>query len=107
VYCNIHQWFPRNRLQAKALGTLIRNTPGTLTKSFYSCWFYLIAGFGSNQLDKSMLPLIFGHFPGGSSAKQIIHFSQIILSGKLDIYDRTQFYSIQNFKWHKLQLSID
>lgn len=87
VYCNIHQWFPRNRLQAKALGTLIRNTPGTLTKSFYSCWFYLIAGFGSNQLDKSMLPLIFGHFPGGSSAKQIIHFSQIILSDSFRKFD--------------------
>ncbi|XP_031783671.1 lipase 3 [Nasonia vitripennis] len=87
AYCNIHQWFPRNKLQAKALGTLIRNTPGQLTKSFYSCWFYLVAGFGSNQLDKSMLPLIFGHFPGGSSAKQIIHYSQVILTDSFRKFD--------------------
>lgn len=80
-YCNIHQWFPRNKLQARALSTLIRNTPGNLTKSFCTCWIHLVAGFGSNQLDKSMLPLIFGHFPAGSSAKQIMHYAQIILSG--------------------------
>ncbi|XP_023246170.1 lipase 3 isoform X2 [Copidosoma floridanum] len=87
VYCNINQWFPRNKLQAKALSTLVRNTPGTLTKSFYSCWFYLVAGFGSNQLDKSMLPLIFGHFPGGASAKQIIHYSQIIINDSFRKFD--------------------
>uniref|UniRef100_A0ABD2W8F1 AB hydrolase-1 domain-containing protein n=1 Tax=Trichogramma kaykai TaxID=54128 RepID=A0ABD2W8F1_9HYME len=87
MYCNIHEWFPRNKLQAKALRTLIRNTPGTVTKSLYSCWFCLIAGFGSNQLDKSMLPLIFSHFPGGSSAKQIIHYSQTILTDSFRKFD--------------------
>ncbi|XP_043791676.1 lipase 3-like [Apis laboriosa] len=80
-YCNVHQWFPRNRLQAQTLSTIIRNAPGSLTKGFCVCWFSLIAGFGSNQLDKSMLPLILGHFPAGASAKQIIHYSQSILSG--------------------------
>lgn len=78
-YCNIHQWFPRNRFSARALGTFVRNSPDTLTRSFCNCWFHLIAGFGSNQLDKKMLPLIFGHFPAGASAKQIIHYSQLIL----------------------------
>lgn len=80
-YCNVHQWFPRNRLQAQTLSTIIRNAPGSLTKGFCVCWFSLIAGFGSDQLDKSMLPLILGHFPAGASAKQIIHYSQSILSG--------------------------
>lgn len=80
-YCNLHQWFPRNRLQAQALGTIIRNAPVGLTNGFCVCWFSLIAGFGSDQLDKSMLPLILGHFPAGASAKQIIHYSQNILSG--------------------------
>ncbi|XP_043260210.1 lipase 3-like isoform X2 [Colletes gigas] len=86
-YCNLHQWFPRNMLQARALGTLIRNAPGSLTKGFCICWFYLIAGFGSDQLDKSMLPLILGHFPAGASAKQIIHYSQSILSGSFRKFD--------------------
>lgn len=81
-YCNIHQWFPRNKLQARALGTLIRNAPATLTKGVCTSWLYLIAGFGSNQLDKAMLPLIFGHFPAGSSYKQIIHYGQSVQSGE-------------------------
>lgn len=86
-YCNVHQWFPRNRLQARTLSTLIRNAPGSLTKGFCVCWFYMIAGFGSDQLDKSMLPLILGHFPAGASAKQIIHYSQSILSGSFRKFD--------------------
>ncbi|XP_071877191.1 lipase 3 isoform X1 [Bombus fervidus] len=86
-YCNLHQWFPRNRLQAQALGTIIRNAPVGLTNGFCVCWFSLIAGFGSDQLDKSMLPLILGHFPAGASAKQIIHYSQNILSGSFRKFD--------------------
>ncbi|KAK1137188.1 hypothetical protein K0M31_001712 [Melipona bicolor] len=86
-YCNVHQWFPRNRLQARALGTLIRNAPGSLTKGVCVGWFSLIAGFGSDQLDKSMLPLILGHFPAGSSAKQIIHYGQNVLSGSFRKFD--------------------
>ncbi|XP_033217101.1 lipase 3-like [Belonocnema kinseyi] len=87
IYCNIHQWFPRNRLQARALGTFIRNSPDTFSKSCCTFWMYLVAGFGSNQLDKSMLPLIFGHFPAGASVKQIIHYSQLILSGGFRKFD--------------------
>ncbi|XP_054002055.1 lipase 3-like isoform X1 [Hylaeus anthracinus] len=110
-YCNVHQWFPRNKLQAQALGTLIRNAPSSLTKGFCAYWFYLIAGFGSDQLDESMLPLIFGHFPAGVSAKQLVHYSQSILSGSfrkfdygasenLKIYGSTQppKYDLENVK---------
>ena len=81
-YCNINQWFPRNKLQANALGTFMRKAPDTLASTFCVGWLYLVAGFGSDQLDKSMLPAIFGHFPSGASAKQIIHYSQSIQSGK-------------------------
>ncbi|XP_012265131.1 lipase 3 isoform X5 [Athalia rosae] len=87
AYCNIHQWFPRNKLQARALGTLIRNAPGTLTQGVCTSWLYLIAGFGSNQLDSSMLPLIFGHFPAGSSYKQIVHYGQNMKSGYFRKFD--------------------
>lgn len=95
TYCNIHQWFPRNKLQARAIGTLLRNAPNALIKGVCTCWFHLIAGFGSNQLDRSMLPLIFGHFPAGASTRQIIHYSQCILSGYFRMFD---YGVIQNFK---------
>ncbi|XP_043268566.1 lipase 3-like [Venturia canescens] len=94
-YCNINEWFPRNKLQASALGTLMRNAPDTFTKTFCACWFYLVAGFGSDQLDKSMLPIIFGHFPAGASAKQIIHYSQTIQSG---IFRRFDYGTTKNTK---------
>ncbi|XP_012225601.1 lipase 3-like isoform X2 [Linepithema humile] len=85
--CNIHEWFPRNKWQTRIMSTFMRNAPCMVTKGFCSCWFYLIAGFGSDQLDKSMLPLIFGHFPAGSSTKQIIHYSQIIISESFRKFD--------------------
>ncbi|XP_043497848.1 lipase 3-like [Polistes fuscatus] len=86
-YCNIHQWFPHSKLQARAVSTIIRNAPPVLTNSFCNCWFHVIAGFGSNQLDKDMFPLIFGHFPAGVSAKQIIHYSQGIVTGSFRKFD--------------------
>ncbi|XP_015182224.1 PREDICTED: lipase 3-like isoform X2 [Polistes dominula] len=86
-YCNIHHWFPHSKFQARAVSTIIRNAPPALTKSFCNCWFHIIAGFGSNQLDKDMFPLIFGHFPAGVSAKQIIHYSQGIVSGAFRKFD--------------------
>lgn len=94
-YCHIHQWFPRNKLQARAFGTLLRNAPNALIRGVCNCWFHLIAGFGSNQLDRSLLPLIFGHFPAGASAKQMIHYSQSILSG---LFRKFDYGVTENFK---------
>ncbi|KAM0731929.1 Lipase 3 [Formica fusca] len=87
-FFNFLQWFPRNsRWQAHMVSTLVRNAPCAVTKGICNCWFYLIAGFGSDQLDKSMLPLIFGHFPAGAAIKQIVHFGQLIMSGSFRKYD--------------------
>jgi len=80
--CNINQWLPSNKWQSFILRTFLSNAPHPMTKGFCNFCFYLIAGFGSEQLDKSMLPLIFGHSPAGSSVKQFLHFGQLICSGK-------------------------
>ncbi|KYN14969.1 PREDICTED: lipase 3-like [Trachymyrmex cornetzi] len=85
--CNINQWLPRNKWQSFILRIFLSNAPHPMTKGFCNCWFYLIAGFGSEQLDKSMLPLIFGHSPAGSSVKQFLHFSQLITSGSFNKFD--------------------
>ncbi|RLU17504.1 hypothetical protein DMN91_009739 [Ooceraea biroi] len=58
-----------------------------LLEGLCNCWFSLIAGFGSNQLDKSIVPVIFGHFPAGSSTRQIFHFASIIHSGLFRKFD--------------------
>ncbi|KYN02783.1 Lipase 3 [Cyphomyrmex costatus] len=82
--CNIYQWLPRNNWQSCILKTFLSNAPHPMTKGFCNCWFYL---FGTEQLDKSMLPLIFGHSPAGSSVKQFIHFSQLITTGSFRKFD--------------------
>jgi len=81
VICNIHHIFPRNKWQSYILSTFTRKIPHTLEGLCYF-WFYIVVGFGSNQIDKSMLSLILGHFPAGSSTKQLWHFANIIDSGK-------------------------
>lgn len=83
VVCNIHQCFPRNKWwQTRLLSSFVRTAPCAMTKGFCHCWFHLIAGFGSDQLDKFMLPSIFGHFPAGASTKQVFHYAQLIISSK-------------------------
>ncbi|XP_018053449.1 PREDICTED: lipase 3-like [Atta colombica] len=85
--CNINQWLPSNKWQSFILRTFLSNAPHPMTKGFCNFCFYLIAGFGSEQLDKSMLPLIFGHSPAGSSVKQFLHFGQLICSGSFHKFD--------------------
>ncbi|XP_014486359.1 PREDICTED: lipase 3-like isoform X2 [Dinoponera quadriceps] len=88
VVCNINHCFPRNKWwQTRILSSFVRTAPRAMTRGFCYCWFHLIAGFGSNQLDKSMLPAIFGHFPAGASTKQVLHFAQLINSKSFQKYD--------------------
>lgn len=48
---------------------------------------FLIAGFDSPQLNKTLLPVILGHTPAGASTKQLLHYGQEVESGKFRQYD--------------------
>ncbi|XP_034948972.1 uncharacterized protein [Chelonus insularis] len=48
---------------------------------------FLMAGFGSDQMNKTLLPSILGHVPAGSATRQLIHYSQLIKSNKFRQYD--------------------
>ncbi|XP_011296943.1 lipase 3-like isoform X2 [Fopius arisanus] len=48
---------------------------------------FLIAGFGSDQMNRTLLPAILGHTPAGSSSRQLIHYSQLFKSNKFRKYD--------------------
>lgn len=45
---------------------------------------FLVAGFGSDQLNTSMLTSILAHVPAGASVKQIAHYGQVVKSGQSD-----------------------
>lgn len=48
---------------------------------------FLIAGYSSDQLDRSLLPIIMENTPAGASTNQIIHYAQLVNSGKFRMFD--------------------
>ncbi|XP_044003507.1 lipase 3-like [Aphidius gifuensis] len=48
---------------------------------------FLIAGFGSDQTNRTLLPAVLGHVPAGASTRQVIHYAQLIKSKKFRQYD--------------------
>ena len=48
---------------------------------------FLIAGYSSDQLDRSLLPIIMENTPAGASSIQIIHYAQLVNSGKFRMFD--------------------
>jgi len=48
---------------------------------------FLICGYNTEQLNKTMLPVILGHTPAGASTKSLIHYAQGINSHEFRRYD--------------------
>lgn len=48
---------------------------------------FAICGFNKDQMNATMLPIIMGHTPAGSSTNQLLHFAQEINSGKFRQWD--------------------
>ncbi|XP_055683007.1 lipase 3-like [Lutzomyia longipalpis] len=48
---------------------------------------FLIAGYDSEQFNRTILPTIFANTPAGASSKQLIHYAQEVNSGRFCQYD--------------------
>ncbi|XP_033217072.1 lipase 3-like isoform X2 [Belonocnema kinseyi] len=48
---------------------------------------FMITGYDTDQLNKTMVPIIIGHVPAGSSIKQFFHFAQEFKSGRFCQFD--------------------
>lgn len=48
---------------------------------------FLICGYDSAQLNRTMLPVILENVPAGASVKQFVHYAQGINSGRFRQYD--------------------
>ncbi|GAB0091160.1 hypothetical protein DMENIID0001_059700 [Sergentomyia squamirostris] len=48
---------------------------------------FLIAGFDSEQLNRTMLPAILANTPAGASTKQLVHYGQLYNSGHFRQFD--------------------
>ncbi len=48
---------------------------------------FLLTGFDEKQMNMTMLPIILGHEPGGTSTRTVIHFAQEVESDRFCAYD--------------------
>lgn len=48
---------------------------------------FLIMGYNFDQMDPELLPVLMGHMPAGSSARNLVHYAQGVNSGKFRKYD--------------------
>lgn len=74
--------------QGNLLNLYLKNNckPGNL-QFICSDFLFMIFGFGKDQLNTTLLPVVLNHFPAGSSSKQAIHYMQEMNSGKFRQYD--------------------
>ncbi|XP_030555997.1 lipase 1 [Drosophila novamexicana] len=54
-----------------------------------TCMYYVwkIIGKNTAELNKTMLPVMFGHVPAGANSKQFLHYLQLQLSDRFCTYD--------------------
>nr|XP_012236042.1 PREDICTED: lipase 3-like isoform X2 [Linepithema humile] len=77
----------------------------TITQSLCSNLLFLITGFDSEQLNKTLLPITLAHIPAGTATKQMMHYAQLINSGilvgpgKFRQYDYGPFGNLKEYGW--------
>ncbi|XP_017026075.1 lipase 3 [Drosophila kikkawai] len=59
-----------------------------MTQDVCSNILFLVAGYNTEQLNKTMLPVMLSHTPSGASIKQLEHFGQLMKSGHFRKFDR-------------------
>ncbi|KAJ9575526.1 hypothetical protein L9F63_007596 [Diploptera punctata] len=95
----VYEFLPQTELFS-AIGQLACNDEA-ITQEICSNVLFLIGGYNSEQLNRTILPLILGHTPAGASTRQLVHYAQGIVSGNFRQYD---FGSITNlFKYGSLK----
>ena len=48
---------------------------------------FLLTGYDNLQANKTLLPYILGHAPGGTSVNTVLHYAQLVNSGKFRRFD--------------------
>jgi len=58
---------------------------------------FLMAGFDKKELNETRLPIYLSHLPAGTSVKDVIHFAQMVKSGKFQMYDYGETDNTKNY----------
>lgn len=81
----IHEFLPQSELLT-LVGEIFCNDQA-ITVDICSNVLFILAGYDSQQLNKTLLPVILGHTPAGAATKQLLHYGQGVESGKFRQYD--------------------
>ncbi|KDR16428.1 Lipase 3 [Zootermopsis nevadensis] len=81
----VYEFLPHSGLLT-LIGELFCNDEA-ITVDICSNVLFLIAGYDSSQLNRTLLPVILGHTPAGASTKSVVHYGQEVGSGKFRKYD--------------------
>lgn len=81
----MHEFLPNNDLLA--LGGQAACNDEAVTQILCSNVLFLIAGFNSDQLNQTMIPVIMGHTPAGAATMQLFHYGQLVRSAFFRQYD--------------------
>ncbi|GAB0092450.1 hypothetical protein DMENIID0001_074420 [Sergentomyia squamirostris] len=84
-YLGDGQFIPSARLLD--LGGRLLCKDHATTQSLCLNTLFLLTGFDSDQLNKTLLPEIFTRHPAGSSVYELIHYAQVVKSGNFAQYD--------------------
>jgi lysosomal acid lipase/cholesteryl ester hydrolase len=76
---------PTNEMDAKAAYDDCRD--GAPYQEMCTMTTFLIAGFNSQEMNRTMLPVIKAHSPAGASTKNMLHYAQIVRSATFRQYD--------------------
>ncbi|XP_015126022.1 lipase 3 [Diachasma alloeum] len=84
-FFHIHDFAPTNALLTKI------GRQSCEARSLYqvicSNSLFMITGYDTAQINQTLVPIILGHFPAGSSVKQFLHFGQEVNSQKFRKFD--------------------
>ncbi|XP_069668914.1 lipase 3-like [Periplaneta americana] len=88
-------FFPNTKYVNGPLRTLCKT--GAITQGLCTNILFQIGGFDSNQINQTMLPILFTYFPAGSSVKAWTHYGQLMKSGMFRQYDYGFVRNLMNY----------
>lgn len=91
----MHEFFPSNKMMKKGGYFLCRDE--SIFQSVCANVLFLIAGYNSEQLNRTMLPDILYNTPAGAATDQLVHYGQEVNSGKFRMYDHGMFGNLNKY----------
>nr|XP_022912363.1 lipase 3-like [Onthophagus taurus] len=92
----VNEFLPNSEFMANVGITMCKD--GDFTQQICTNTIFALCGFNKAQMNTTMLPVILGHTPAGSSTKQLLHFSQEIKSGYFRQFDYGFIGNIKRYR---------